>query len=96
MPPDKPKLPEDVIADFVKWIELGAPIRARRDAITGESWPHEAREHWAFQPIKAPAIGRGVGSAGSLALARPIDAFILAKLADAAGSQSPPASAAAS
>src|SRR5262245_52858693 len=25
MPPDKPKLADAVIADFVKWIELGAP-----------------------------------------------------------------------
>jgi len=54
MPP-KGKLPNEVIADFVKWIEMGAP-----DPRVGEPVPESkidfeaAREHWAYQPIRRP------------------------------------------
>src|SRR4029453_14527355 len=58
MPPKKPKLAEAVIADFVKWIELGAPDPRDEAAPLAESWPPEARAHWAFQPIKAATSGR--------------------------------------
>ena len=59
MPPEKPKLADSVAAVFQRWIELGAPDPREETASGGEGWPREAREHWAFQPIKAPAIGRG-------------------------------------
>jgi len=84
MPPDKPKFADSIIADFVKWIELGAPDPREEAASLVEAWPKEAREHWAFQPIKAPsAMDRGDS---------PIDAFILDKLAARDWTQSPPAS----
>ncbi len=65
MPPEKPKLAEAVAADFVKWIELGAPDPREEADLLAEAWPQEAREHWAFQPIKAPTIGRGESSVES-------------------------------
>lgn len=56
MPP-KGKLPAEVIADFVKWVEMGAPDP--RDASAAPA-PRRAafqitdadRQHWSFQPVK--------------------------------------------
>jgi len=98
MPPDKPKLAESVVADFVKWIELGATDpREESAAALAEAWPREAREHWAFVPLKAPTVphiaatsGRVRGSAGA-SPSQPLDAFILAKLSVRGWTLSPPA-----
>ncbi len=76
MPP-KDKLSADVIADFEKWIAMGAP-----DPRTGKAGATskpidiaKGREHWAFQPVK--------GSPDSLpSSARQVDAFVLKTLAD--------------
>ncbi|MBI5761176.1 MAG: DUF1553 domain-containing protein [Planctomycetales bacterium] len=57
MPPDK-KLPEKVIADFEKWIRMGAPYpteaseNAARQINKEIDWK-EARNFWSFQPIKS-------------------------------------------
>ena len=58
MPP-KQKLADDVIADFVKWIEMGAPAptgeaiaNAGQEGMTIES----GREFWAFQPPKSHPV----------------------------------------
>jgi cytochrome c553 len=53
MPP-KQKLPEDVIANFQKWIEMGAPdpreqVVANAGGGRREINMHEGRKHWAFQ-----------------------------------------------
>jgi mono/diheme cytochrome c family protein/cytochrome c553 len=60
MPPKK-KLPDDVIADFVKWVEMGAPDPRAAGATTvgGKYNKIDARRHWSFQPPKAvppPAV----------------------------------------
>ena len=75
MPP-KDKLSADVIADFEKWIAMGAP-----DPRTGKAGATskpidiaKGKEHWAFQPVKSPAIPTGKD--------QPIDAFVLKTLAD--------------
>ena len=67
MPPEKPKLPDAVIADFATWIKLGAPdprtgtvAEARR---ADKSW-------WSLQPVVRPSGPRS------------IDDFIGAKLAE--------------
>lgn len=58
MPP-KQKLPDDVIANFKKWIEMGAPDpreQAVANATGGKRVINmdEGRKHWAFQkPVKA-------------------------------------------
>src|ERR1700677_2028454 len=56
MPSRTTKLPEETLADFVKWIDMGAPdpragkVIAKRtiDIATG-------RTFWAFQPLRQPA-----------------------------------------
>ncbi|MDA1050989.1 MAG: PSD1 and planctomycete cytochrome C domain-containing protein [Planctomycetota bacterium] len=55
MPP-KGKLPDELIAHFVKWIEMGAPDP--RDGVTvaasSEIDLEAGRKHWAFQPLAQP------------------------------------------
>jgi hypothetical protein len=69
MPPEK-KLSDAVIADFVKWVEMGAPD-PRQDPIDPRT------KHWSFQPIAGvvpPAvIDRNWPCNG-------VDTFILARL----------------
>ena len=53
MPPKKTKLSDKIIADFVKWVEMGAPDpRDREPTDADDSKFEEARKHWAFQPIR--------------------------------------------
>ena len=56
MPPDE-KLPDDVIGDFVRWIEMGAPDPRDGDpvAVSDEIDYDEARKHWAYQPLAKPS-----------------------------------------
>jgi hypothetical protein len=59
MPPEK-VLPAELVADLVKWIELGAPDPRIAAATTVRQidWT-EARKHWAYQPLapgELPAI----------------------------------------
>ena len=55
MPPNK-KLEDAVVADFTKWIEMGAPDPRRPNATTvgGKINIVEARKFWSFQPVKVP------------------------------------------
>ena len=76
MPP-KEKLPADVIADFEKWVTMGAP-----DPRTGgkpdtkaATDPNKGKDHWAFQPVKAVEPPK----AGTWATT-PVDQFIWAAL----------------
>ena len=88
MPP-KGKLPESVIADFVKWVEMGAPdprvdspSAALPVAASTIDWT-KAREFWAFQKPSRhpqPAVRNPQW------VHRPHDGFILARL-DQAGLQ---------
>jgi hypothetical protein len=79
MPPDG-KLPANVIADFEKWVALGAPDpREATPSSTSENaidW-ETARQHWSFQPPKrydAPHVSDASWPCTT------IDSFILAKL----------------
>ena len=77
MPPKK-KLPPEVIADFEKWVAMGAPdprtgevAKARREI----SIP-QGRDYWAFrplQPVPVPTV-KNVAWAKT-----PVDRFILAR-----------------
>jgi hypothetical protein len=77
MPP-KSKLSKEVIADFVKWIKLGAP-----DPRTGKANPRagislqEARESWAFQAPRMPKLPKVADAKWA---ASDIDRLLLAKL----------------
>ena len=50
MPPDG-KLPDEVIANFERWIEMGAPDpRTSEEGPPKPEPPVDAAKHWAFQP----------------------------------------------
>ncbi len=84
MPP-KGKIPAEQIAALTEWVKMGAP-----DPRTGKpvgSNPYDiakhladAKNHWAYQPVKSPAIPKVRSDRAST----PVDAFLLAKL-EAAG-----------
>ncbi|MEY2877732.1 MAG: hypothetical protein RLZZ15_112, partial [Verrucomicrobiota bacterium] len=84
MPPEKPKLPANVIADFERWIQIGAPD-PRTDGEVAKAPnpatdPKLARGYWAFQPVRAtvpPAVKNSAWPAGA------IDRFVLARLESA-------------
>jgi len=88
MPPDEPKLLDTVIADFEKWISLGAPDP--REELPGdrEQWSQEVRAHWAFQPVRKPEVPNSTLKREL----QPIDAFIQAKLAERRWKSGPAAS----
>jgi len=79
MPSKDKKLPDNVIADFEKWIAMGAPdprdgkSTANSDGI---DWK-KAREFWSFQQPKMPALPSVKNDKW---VKTPIDRFILAKL----------------
>lgn len=88
MPPDQ-KLPDNVIADFQRWIERGAVDP--RDQGNGQPPrgvdPAEAAAHWAFQPIAEPTPPAVEDESW---IQSPIDRFVLARL-EAAGMRPAPA-----
>ena len=85
MPPEMPKLPAAVIADFVRWVDAGAPDpRVAEPAIATA----DPRQHWAFQPVKKSALPR-VQDASRLQ--SPVDTFVLAKLDERGWQLAPPA-----
>jgi hypothetical protein len=77
MPP-KEKLPDAVIQDFVKWVEMGAPDpRDGKKVVTsGINWS-EARQFWSFQPVVRSPLPRVKNESWAQS---PVDAFVLAKL----------------
>jgi mono/diheme cytochrome c family protein len=89
MPPKKPKLPDETIAAFIKWVELGAPDSRTGEAATPTaSWPAEARRHWAFRPVRKAAPPDVKQCEW---VRNPIDVFILAALEHRAWHPAPPA-----
>lgn len=78
MPPNS-KLADNIVADFVKWIELGAPDPREGEASgkpKREINLEEGRKFWSFQPLKSappPEVKREEWSH------TPIDRFIAAK-----------------
>ncbi|HEX5103887.1 MAG TPA: PSD1 and planctomycete cytochrome C domain-containing protein, partial [Pirellulaceae bacterium] len=85
MPPDKPKLPEAVIADFARWVDAGA---ADPRADEPQAAAADPRRHWAFQPVRKPALP----AVNDVAASRwPMDTFVLAKLDERGWQLSPPA-----
>ncbi len=98
MPPDG-KLSETVIADFVRWVEMGAPDPRVQSASTLPAnmvlpvsdasridWD-TARQHWAFQP---PQRHESPSQSDAWVL-RPLDGFILDRLHHSELQPSPPA-----
>ncbi|MBC8352973.1 MAG: PSD1 domain-containing protein [Planctomycetes bacterium] len=74
MPP-KGKLPDEIIAHFAKWIEMGAPDP--RDGVSVVASPgidvELGRKHWAFQPLAQPSPPEVADQAW---IKTPIDQFV--------------------
>jgi hypothetical protein len=67
MPPDK-ELPKEKVEALVQWVKLGAAMPEG----TQQKAANTAKDHWAFQPVRKPAVpADGVN---------PIDHFIRSKL----------------
>ena len=90
MPPEKPRLDDQVIADIVRWIDAGA-VDPRGDvkATTAPAPADKAKEHWAFEPIRRPAIPNVRAASW---LSTPVDAFVLSALEQRSWSPAPPVS----
>ena len=82
MPP-KEKLPLAEVNLLTKWVDEGAvwpnaeslPHRRADQERTGKAdFTEEERSHWAFQPVREPAVPQGGRT--------PIDAFVLRRLAE--------------
>jgi hypothetical protein len=72
MPPDK-RLPEEVVKDFVSWVEQGA---AWPRVLSGLKPAANSERHWAFEPVKK----RGPPPDPFGWSENPVDRFIAAKL----------------
>jgi hypothetical protein len=81
MPPDGKKLPAAVVADFEKWIAMGAPDPREGKAPAAAKAKGidfvKARQHWAYQPIRRPALPPVQHVDWPIS---PLDSFVLARL----------------
>jgi hypothetical protein len=87
MPPKGNQLPENVIADLVAWVKMGAPD-PRLATVAQKAWLDSSKTHWAWQPLARPSIPE----VRDLMWAKtPVDNFILAKLEEKGMKPNPPA-----
>jgi cytochrome c553 len=80
MPPKGEKLTDQQIADLTEWVRRGAPDPRAIAAKTG-GYGGVGKNHWAFQPVKKPALPEVQNKSW---VKNPVDNFVLAKL-EAAG-----------
>ena len=79
MPPEAP-LPESVVNDFVKWVEMGAPDPRNVKAEPKPAAPAIETDLWSLQVVQDPAVPQ----VGDRSWPRdPLDQFILARIEDA-------------
>ncbi len=76
MPPKNKKLSLDHIADLEAWVKMGAPD-PRTAAPSSARKTQLIAKHWAFQPVRQPAVPRTKNQRWAKT---PVDAFILARL----------------
>ena len=95
MPADGAKLSDLHIAAIAKWIDLGAPYDHSLKEVVKDpkAWIHrevppEAREFWAFQPLKVVAPP-AVRADAAKWVRNPIDNFVVAKLTEKSLSPNP-------
>jgi cytochrome c553 len=86
MPPGDAKLTMTQVADFEAWVKIGAPLP--RGGRPEGKIAASASTHWAFQPVKRPAVPTVKNRNW---VSSPADAFILAKLEDAGMQPAQPA-----
>jgi hypothetical protein len=84
MPKDRPKLSDSVIADFVKWVDQGAPdprdtpgVAATTNNNAWETIFAARKDWWSFKPVQKPPVPTVKDAAWS---AHPVDQFLLAKM----------------
>jgi hypothetical protein len=79
MPPKGEKLTDQQIADLTEWVRRGAPDPRTVVAAgsSGAKYGGVGKQHWAFQPVKKPALPEVKDSSW---VKNPIDNFVLAKL----------------
>ena len=80
MPPKKEggKLPDEVIRDFEKWVQMGAPDPRDGAAKVVKKYDAEkAKAWWAFQPVKKPVVPAVQDAAWAKS---DLDRFVLAGL----------------
>jgi mono/diheme cytochrome c family protein len=95
-PPPADKLSPQQVADLTQWVKMGAPWPGSDKAAPKSSGVRRGpftitpqdRAHWAFQPVKRPAVPDVKDKAW---VANPIDAFILSKLEAKGLKPNPPA-----
>src|SRR5262245_58503128 len=80
MPP-KEKLSDAVVADFRRWIEMGAPdprdrVASAAAAVSNIDWT-KARQFWSFRPVRKPAPPAVKDAAWPKT---DVDRFVLARL----------------
>jgi hypothetical protein len=73
MPPKK-SLPPEAVAALEEWVKAGAPVPA--DVARGPA--ADPKKHWAFQPVRAPAVPQT--RSPQSAIRNEIDAFAVATL----------------
>jgi mono/diheme cytochrome c family protein/cytochrome c553 len=76
MPEKAPKMPDEQIAALAEWVKMGAPWPANDKPVAG-SPADLVKKHWAFQPIKAPAVPQ---PANAVWAQSELDRFVLAEL----------------
>ena len=91
MPEGGPKLNDEVIANFEKWLAMGAPDPrdtppSAEDLAKSTSWEairEKRKQWWSFLPIKRPTVPDVDG------FSHPVDRFVRAKTEEAGLSPSP-------
>jgi len=78
MPPKGEKLSEQQVADLTAWIRMGAPD-PRTASAAQKNWSDPNAKHWAWQPVKKPAVPTGADAGW---VKTPLDNFIVAKLSE--------------
>jgi mono/diheme cytochrome c family protein len=77
MPRKAPKLPDEAIADLVRWVNRGAPDpRDKAVAVDPRS-----TDWWSLKPLVRPSVPTSAGPDAAW-IRTPIDAFVLARLHD--------------
>lgn len=77
MPPKRERLPDAVLADFKKWVEMGAPDPRVEDPQKAKNKGKSSRDFWAYQSPQSYEPPRVTDAAWPR---QPLDQFILVKL----------------
>lgn len=79
MPPKGEKLTPEQVKDLQEWVKMGSPVSTDAAAVKSKlsGLTDKARQHWAYQPVKKPAVPVNKNQQWCRT---PVDCFILQKL----------------